>query len=158
MMKHGFYCEEREYCMDQEYRIEVVERSELSDAWGVIGEALTGFNHQQAGDDNAQTLCYLVRSRDSTIAGGVVAQIYWNWLYIDLMWVREDLRGRGYGHQLLTLVEEDARRRGAAHAFLDTFSFQAPGFYQKHGYRVFGQLADFPAGQQRFFMTKALTE
>lgn len=86
----------------------------------------------------------------------MVAQIYWDWLYVDLMWMRAELRGQGYGHELLTRVEEEARRRGAKQAFLDTFSFQAPGFYEKHGYRVFGELADFPQGHRRFYMTKAL--
>jgi GNAT superfamily N-acetyltransferase len=72
------------------------------------------------------------------------------------MWLPEAVRGRGYGHHLLTLAEDEARRRGARHAHLDTFSFQAPGFYEEHGYRVFGTLDDFPAGHQRYFMTKEL--
>lgn len=46
--------------------------------------------------------------------------------------------------------------RNARHAYLDTFSFQAPGFYQRAGYRVFGELPDFPAGHRRYFMTKEL--
>jgi ribosomal protein S18 acetylase RimI-like enzyme len=73
-----------------------------------------------------------------------------------LMWMKEVLRGRGYGHRLLTLVEDEARKRGATKAFLDTFSFQAPGFYEKHGYHVFGELKDFPKGHQRYFFTKEL--
>jgi GNAT superfamily N-acetyltransferase len=72
------------------------------------------------------------------------------------MWIREELRGRGYGHRLLASAEDEARRRGAKNAYLDTFSFQAPGFYKKHGYRVFGELHDFPTGHQRYFLTKEL--
>jgi hypothetical protein len=30
---------------------------------------------------------------------------------------------------------------------LDTFTFQARPFYEARGYRVYGELADFPAGQ-----------
>lgn len=72
------------------------------------------------------------------------------------MWIPEELRGQGYGHQLLLAIEEQARQHGAAHVFLDTFSFQAPDFYKQHGYHVFGELAGFPSGHQRIFMTKQL--
>ena len=39
---------------------------------------------------------------------------------------------------------------------MDTFSFQARPFYEKLGYRVFGQLPDYPRGQTRYFLAKAL--
>jgi len=77
-------------------------------------------------------------------------------LHIDLLWVKDELRGRGYGHHLLTLAEQEARQRGAKNAYLDTFSFQAPDFYKQHGYQVFGELQDFPPGHQRYFLTKQL--
>jgi len=73
-----------------------------------------------------------------------------------LMWVKEELRGRGYGHRLLTMAEEEARQRGAKNAYLDTFGFQAPDFYKQHGYQVFGELEDFPAGHRRYFLRKQL--
>jgi N-acetylglutamate synthase-like GNAT family acetyltransferase len=88
--------------------------------------------------------------------GGVLAELYWKWLFIDLLWVKEELRGQGYGHELLTKVETEARNRGARNAYLDTFSFQAPEFYAKHGYHQFGELQDFPKGHQRLFLTKLL--
>jgi predicted N-acetyltransferase YhbS len=66
------------------------------------------------------------------------------------------LRGMGCGSQLLALAEEKACEQGAKNAYLDTFSFQAPAFYEKHGYEVFGELPDFPPGHQRFFLKKEL--
>ena len=72
------------------------------------------------------------------------------------MYVREDLRGQGYGEKLLLRAEEEARSRGVKNVFLDTFSFQAPDFYQKLGYRVFGELVDFPPGHTRHYLTKRL--
>jgi len=72
------------------------------------------------------------------------------------MYLREDLRGQGYGERILERAEEEARKRGVKDVYLDTFSFQAPGFYQKLGYRVFGELVDFPPGHTRHFMTKQL--
>ena len=78
------------------------------------------------------------------------------WLLINLLIVKEELRGRGYGHQLLTMAEEEARKMGAKNAYLDTFTFQAPEFYKKHGYHVFGELKDFPPGHARCYYTKQL--
>lgn len=138
--------------MPPEFNIKYLEQP----AWEVIGGGLTEFNTQQAGDDSGKNLCYVLQSSAGEIVGGVIGATYWNWLYINLMWVQEDLRGQGYGQQLLTLAEDEARKRGAKHAYLDTFSFQAPDFYQKFGYQEFGRLEDFPPGHTRYFMTKAL--
>jgi GNAT superfamily N-acetyltransferase len=142
--------------MATEYEIVYDEHPEQA-AWGIIGRGITDYNQQQAGDDGAQRICFVIRGPGQEIVGGVVAAIYWDWLYIDLMWMKEELRGSGYGSRLLTLAEDEAQKRGAKHAYLDTFSFQAPGFYQKHGYQVFGELKDFPPGCQRYFMTKQLS-
>lgn len=124
--------------------------------WDVIGGALTDFNTQRAGDDEGRNLCFVLETPEGEIVGGVIGATYWDWLYINLMWVREDLRGQGYGRELLFKAEAEARQRGAQHAYLDTFSFQAPDFYEKQGYQEFGKLTDFPKGHTRHFLTKAL--
>jgi GNAT superfamily N-acetyltransferase len=124
--------------------------------WETIVGGLRAYNTQQAGEDHAQSLCFVLRGPDQEIVGGVIGATYWDWLHLDLMWVKEELRGRGYGRQLLAHAEAEARRRGAKQAYLDTFSFQAPGFYERQGYRVFGELGGFPAGHQRYFMMKEL--
>jgi GNAT superfamily N-acetyltransferase len=141
--------------MDNEYQIIYIEKPEQS-VWGIIGRGINGYNSEQAGDDHAQRICFAVQGPGQEVVGGVVAAIYWDWLYIDLMWMREDLRGQGFGSRLLKLVEEEARKRGAKNSFLDTFSFQAPEFYKKHGYQVFGELRDFPPGHHRYFLAKVL--
>ena len=138
--------------MDKEYKIVPVEKP----AWNVIGEAISSYNTQQAGDDMAKSVCFVLLGPDETIVGGIIGVTYWNWFHIDLLWVQEELRGRGYGHRLLALAEEEARRRGATNAHLDTFSFQAPDFYERHGYRVFGELEEFPPGHRRYYLTKQL--
>jgi GNAT superfamily N-acetyltransferase len=75
---------------------------------------------------------------------------------LDVLFVQEQLRGQGYGQALLTAAEQEAKQRGCKHAFLDTFSFQAPQFHQKRGYRVFGKLLNFPPGHSRYFLQKQL--
>jgi GNAT superfamily N-acetyltransferase len=141
--------------MDEKYRIAYVDKPGQSE-WGTIGQGINNFNTQQAGDDKSQSLCFVLHAPDQVIVGGVIGATYWDWLYIDLLWLKDELRGRGYGHRLLMLAEQEARKRGAKNAYLDTFSFQAPDFYKQHGYQVFGELADFPTGHQRYFFTKQL--
>ena len=138
--------------VNKEYQIIFVEKPE----WGIIGGGISNYNTQQAGDDNAQTLCFVLQSPDQEIVGGVIGATYWDSFYLDLMWIKEELRGCGYGHRLMTLAEDEARQRGAKNAYLDTFSFQAPDFYKQHGYQVFGELQDFPPGHQRYFLRKQL--
>jgi len=141
--------------MNEDYQINYVEKPEES-VWGIIGRGVGDYNEQQAGDNKFQRLCFALYAPDGTIVGGVLGETYFNWLYIDLLWVKEELRDRGYGRRLLTLAEEEALKRGAKNAYLDTFSFQAPDFYKQCGYEVFGDLQDFPPGHQRYFFTKQL--
>jgi GNAT superfamily N-acetyltransferase len=141
--------------MDEDYQIAYVDDPEGS-AWGIIGRGIRDYNIQHAGDNHFQRLCFGLYAPDQTMVGGLFGATYWNWFYIDLLWVKDELRGHGYGHRLLTTSEDEARRRGAQNAYLDTFSFQAPDFYKQHGYQVFGVLPNFPEGHQRYFLTKQL--
>ena len=97
-----------------------------------------------------------MRAANGKLVGGVWGYINWNWLQVSLVWLSEDLRGGGYGQQLLLALEDVARQRGCQFAHLDTFSYQARPFYEKSGYEVFATLEDYPPGQQRFFMKKTL--
>ena len=141
--------------MADDYRISQAEKPDDS-MWGAIGGGLHNYNVQKAGDPQGKQICFILHSPENEIAGGLIGETHWGWLYINLLFVKEELRGRGYGHQLLTLAEEEARKSGAKNAYLDTFTFQAPGFYEKNGYRVFGVLNDFPPGHQRYYYTKQL--
>ncbi|MBC8335847.1 MAG: GNAT family N-acetyltransferase [Anaerolineales bacterium] len=141
--------------MNEEYQIVPIEKPEES-AWGIIGGGLSKYNIDQVGDNNFQRLCYALQNSEGEIAGGILGEVYWGWLYVDLLWVKEELRGQGYGHRLLTQLEEEGIKLGAKKAYLDTFSFQVPGFYKDHGYQVFGELQDFPPGHQRYFFKKEL--
>ncbi len=142
--------------MEENHPIVYVEQPDDA-AWSVIGGGIHHYNIEQAGEDHGKMLCFLLRGADQELLGGIIGETHWGWLYISLMFVREDLRGRGYGHRLLTLAEEEARKRGAKNAYLDSFSFQAPEFYKKHGYQVFGELQDFPAGYTRYYFKKQLS-
>lgn len=141
--------------MVEDYHIRNVDKLDDS-IWEVLGGGIQKYNTQLVGAENGKRLCFVLYAPDQSIAGGVIGETHWGWLYISLLFVKEELRGHGYGQRLLTLAEEEARQRGTKNVYLDIFSFQAPEFYKKHGYQVFGELNDFPAGHQRFYLTKEL--
>jgi len=141
--------------MNPELQITILEKPDDS-AWEVIGGGISDFNLSHVGSDAATPLCVVLRDKTGATLGGLIGDTYYGWFYISLMYLREDLRGQGYGERILERAEEEARKRGVKEVYLDTFSFQAPGFYQKLGYRVFGELVDFPPGHTRHFMTKRL--
>ena len=142
--------------MDESYEIVHNDRPEPA-AIGVIGQGIHAYNEEMGGQQHYQSLCFFLHGPKDEIVGGLIGATYWDWFYIDLLWVTEELRGQGYGPRLLAEAETEARQRGAKNAFLDTFSFQAPDFYRAQGYVVFGELPDFPAGHTRYYMQKQLS-
>ena len=90
------------------------------------------------------------------VVGGILSQIYWNMLHIDILWVQEAHRHNGYATALLTDVENTAKTMQCTIAHLDTYDFQAKGLYEKMGYTVFGALEDCPQGHTHYYMAKKL--
>jgi GNAT superfamily N-acetyltransferase len=123
----------------------------------VIEEGLRRFNAQQSGIDDARPLAVVARDPVShQVLGGLTARTSLGLLFIDLVFLPEDLRGGGLGSRMLRLAEEEGARRGCTAVVLYTISFQAPGFYERHGYRVFGTIDCAPPGTSRIFMSKIL--
>jgi GNAT superfamily N-acetyltransferase len=101
-------------------------------------------------------LAVFARDEAGGLAGGISAFVNWNWVHVALVWVAPERRHQGLGSRLLRTVEEEAITRGCGRAHLDTFSYQARPFYERHGYRLFATLEDYPPGHQRFFLRKDL--
>ncbi len=117
---------------------------------------LVQFNSLHAEAENWQRLVLLLRDADGSLQGGLLGHTHWQWLFVIHFWMADPVRNQGYGRLLLQRAEAEALRRGCGHAHLDTFDFQACGFYEGLGYTVFGQLANYPPGHTRYFLQKAL--
>jgi GNAT superfamily N-acetyltransferase len=102
-------------------------------------------------------LMIVLHDAQNRVVGGLIGRSFWGWVFIELLWVEEAGRGAGLGRRLMSAAEQEAQRRGCHHARVDTYSFQAPGFYEKCGYARVASLNDFPLGHQRHFYAKALT-
>ena len=99
----------------------------------------------------------VIRDERGRLAAGILGEIYcWDCMTVEVLWVREDCRGRGMGSALLREAERIGKAQGCGLIHLDTFDFQGKAFYEKHGYQVFGVLEDCPAGHCRYYLKKKL--
>lgn len=141
--------------MQDEYVIEVPADLKPSDM-NVIVKGLSEFNAAQANGEMPRYLLITVRDKDQNIVGGLVGATYLGWLQVSAVWTSDALRGKGYGTRLIHRAEAEAIERQCPRVFLETLSFQALPFYEKLGYKVVNEIADFPPGGARYALTKML--
>jgi len=132
------------------------EPSPQPDDIAAVRAGLSAYNRQHVSDDSYQPINLFVRDAQETIVGGLRGGTIWKWLYVEILWISEEIRAQGYGSQLLSEAERIAIERGCIGAQLDTLSFQALPFYERHGYAVFGVLENFPPGHRKYFLQKPL--
>jgi GNAT superfamily N-acetyltransferase len=109
----------------------------------IIAAGLESFNRQHLSSGSVKSFAVTARD-DERARGGLMAEGIGEWVYVSLLWVEEAFRRRGFGTALLQAAEAEARKRGAKGILVDTFSFQAPAFYGKHGYSAYGRVDDCP--------------
>jgi GNAT superfamily N-acetyltransferase len=119
-----------------------------------VNTLLSDFNATHVGPTKHVPLWLLARDTEGKVQAGLLGQTYWSWCSIDVLTVAEAYRRQGIGSRLLAKAEEIARQRGCIGVRLDTTSFQAPGFYSRHGYTEFGRLDDHPPGHTRHSFMK----
>lgn len=104
-----------------------------------------------------KNISFILRDEEGEILGGITGTVFWCHLHIDFLWVDKSLRGKGYGKELLLKIEDFAKENKCNLIQLDTFSFQAPAFYQKYGYEVVGMIDEHPIKEsQQFYLKKKL--
>jgi ribosomal protein S18 acetylase RimI-like enzyme len=134
---------------------QVVVEQNYGEAKRAIVKGLVAFNRAAVGKHAWKQIAVTARD-EGRIVGGALGALWIEWLFIELLWLGEAFRGRDIGTELMGKLEDEARRRGAKHAYVDTFSFQAPGFYEKLGFREFGRLDPYFETHARIWLTKPL--
>ena len=121
-----------------------------------VRNGLRAYNQSQLGDRVPlyQNIVLQLRDAEDTIVGGLTATAVLDWLFVEWLHVDEAHRGADHGTALMAEAELYARDKGLAGIWLDTFAFQARGFYEKQGFTVFGTLDDHPRGSARYFLQK----
>jgi len=120
-----------------------------------LTDGLRAFNAAKIGDEELRPLQVLVRDEASgAILGGVIGRTWLGLLIIQTVYLEEGLRGQDIGRRMMAEAEAEARRRGCRGGVVDTISFQAPGFYQRLGWRCFGEIPCLPDGVSRIYLRK----
>lgn len=131
-----------------------VERTIGKTKKAVLG-GLIRYNNEKMGKQKYKRLAVSLREKKK-IVGGIVGEVWMTVLFIQLFWIDERFRGKGVGTKLIRKIEDEARRFGAVRSYVDTMSFQAPGFYRACGYKAFGSINGYPDGVTRYWLTKTL--
>ena len=96
----------------------------------------------------------IIKNKQGEIIGGLYGRSLWGTLEIKTLAVRPENRKEGIGKELMQEAEKEARRRKCRYISLDTFSFQAPEFYEKLGFKKIGTETDFPKGFEKYYYRK----
>ncbi|WP_369789094.1 GNAT family N-acetyltransferase [Rouxiella sp. WC2420] len=99
----------------------------------------------------------VAKNESGDIVGGLLSRTWWGGLDIQYLWVAQENRKMGLGKRLMQTAQLEAIGRGCHMAYVDTFSFQALGFYQRLGFRQYGELAEFAHQHTRFYLSKRLS-
>ena len=121
-----------------------------------IGDLIRSYNRSNREAAESEPLNIYVEDDSGELMAGLVAETFGNWLEIEYLFVKEEFRGQGIGSKLLQQAESEAKKRNCRFAFVNTYQFQAPAFYQKHGYQEVFILKDYPCTGQRHYYQKEL--
>lgn len=123
-----------------------------------LDKELTAFNTAVTGAGDYGSLSIRVTDGAGELVGGLTAWTWGGLCGISMLWVHEDRRKEGWGSKILLAAEEEARKRGCDRVAVSSFTFQAPGFYQRHGYVETGRTLGIPGGNEDVHMFKSLAE
>ena len=121
-----------------------------------IGELVRSYNRSKREAAESESLNLYIEDEHGRLLAGLVAETFGNWLEIEYLFVKEELRGQGIGSQLLQQAEIEAKKRNCRYVFVNTYQFQAPAFYQKHGYKEVFTMKNYPYTGQRHYYQKEL--
>jgi len=138
---------------------EIVVKTEITEAdERAVREPLRAHNRMKTGFKGPNgELALLIHDDSGNVTGGLTARYGYQWMGIELLFVPEAERGKRLGTRLMQQVESIARDNSLTGIWLDTFAFQARGFYEKLGFSVFGEITDYPVTHSRYFMQKRLS-
>ena len=137
---------------------EIVVKHEITEAdERAVREPLRAHNRAKTGFQGPNgELALLLTDEAGQVTGGLTARYGYQWMGIELLFVPEAERGKRVGTQLMQQAEAIARDNKLTGIWLDTFAFQARGFYEKLGFSLFGEITDYPNIHSRYFMQKRL--
>ena len=141
--------------MEEIYTITLENTPDSNDVC-LVKKGLADFNRQKSGVSGSQMLNVFLRNARGITVGGLLGFTFGEWLHIQILWVEENVKGKGHGSRLIEAAENEAIKRGCKVADVSTFAFQAPEFYRKNGYEMFGELENAVGNHSIYFFRKNL--
>jgi ribosomal protein S18 acetylase RimI-like enzyme len=138
------------------FRFETVNGEPEPEDKKVLVDGLLSHHAKSGHPRKSEILSIWLKDPGGKTFGGVIVSFLWNGMEIQALWVDESIRHQGWGTKLMIAVETEGRKRGCTVAYTNTFTWQAPGFYQKLGYILYGKLDDFPNGNTLSYIKKNL--
>ena len=138
----------------------VVTTSPSQDDLKALSVGIGSFNKDylpdEVGFEKDTKFAVIARDENGKVLGGIRANAFWNYCTIELLWLAKETRGLGLGRNLMAAAEKFAKDKGFGYMRTETLSFQAKPFYEKLGYKVFGELPDYPKGHTTYCLVKEL--
>ena len=134
----------------------ILEEPITPESHGRLVAEMVAYQTELYGESHYTTIGYFLNDADGRMRAGLSGRYRWGWLYIEMLWVAAELRGRGYGSRLLEEAETFARERGGIAVQLDSGGERALPFYERHGYEIVGAMAGYPPGSSHHFLRKWL--
>ncbi|KDM91795.1 GNAT family N-acetyltransferase [Photobacterium galatheae] len=122
-----------------------------------IYHGLVEFNGPHFPDLDEKGMACFIRDESGEILGGLTGKLLFTTFHVNFFWLSESIRGLGHGRKLIQHVESEVKKFGAINIYLDTYTFQAPQFYEKLGFKEVGRYTDYPrSGVDKIFYQKRL--
>lgn len=140
--------------MKEKYYIESV--TEPKQVIEFLEDRIYEYNAVKIDKHDGCLFCRIVRDENNNIVAGIAGWTWANACEITQLWVDKNARRKGTGEMLLKLAEEEAKIKGCVTILVKTYSFQAPHFYEKYGYKIEQVITEFPKGHKYYALTKML--
>lgn len=138
------------------FKLEKINGEPKAEDKKVMVDGMLAHHSSKGHPRKTETYSITLKDKNNVVKGMVIVSFLWNGMHIDSLWVDETIRSQKWGSKLMKIVEEEAIKRGCTIAYTDTFTWQAPKFYEKLGYKLYGKLEDFPKGNSLGYYVKIL--
>jgi GNAT superfamily N-acetyltransferase len=99
----------------------------------VISDGMLLYHDKKGHRRTSEVIYIFLKDEKKKVYGGVIATVLWNGIEINSLWVDESLRKKGYGRKLVEEIEKEGIKRDCTIVYTNTFTWQAPEFYEKLG-------------------------
>ena len=138
-------------------KLEILNSEPAPEDKKVMVDGMLAYHAKQGYPRKTDFYSILIRDSSNKVVGTISVSFLWNGMHILSLWIDDSIRNQGWGSKMMKMVENEAIKRGCDLAYTDTYTWQAPLFYEKMGYALYGKLDDFPQGCSLSYYCKKLS-